>query len=808
MKVPLSWLKQYVSVEHTPEDLARLLTMAGIEVGAIQKIGEWSDVCVGEVMVVTPHPNADRLRLVQVKIDSESTSEPLPEVVCGAPNVAVGQKIAYASIGAVLVDGHTGEPGRKLKRAKIRGVTSEGMVCSARELGLGANHDGILVLNKDLPVGLSLTEAIGDIVFDIDITPNRPDCMSIIGVAREVAALTQARLILPALDYPTSSTLTVRPLSVAITEPSKCVRYMAAVIFGVKVGPSPEWLRNWLENAGERSINNVVDITNFVMLEQGQPLHPFDLDTITNSAIIVRAATPGEKLTTLDGSERILRPEDLVIADAQRAIALAGIMGGANTEITDNTSAVVLEAASFEGTAVRKTAKRLNISSSAVARFEKRLNPALTENAIKRATQFILKICGGETAAEILDEYPGKAKNTPKATVFLPKTAPMHTLGVNVKASEIKAYLELLGFELTAADNGWQITVPIWRSDIAIPEDLCEELARMIGYDNLPSTPLSGVQPTRVPNLNLEIGTAIVNAFERGGMQEIITYSAIPPEAEKNLPSTAYLPPPIVLRNPVSAAHSVLRRTLRVGVLQTMAENSKNLVGSIRLFEYGNIFSLTTDNTPLETLMLVGVVAGTRAPLHWDKQTQGTVDFYDARGVLESTLQDLGISAKFTAASDPDLVVGRTAHVSVSGQHLGVLGEVPTTILSTLDSRTSYAVLFEIDVVRLREVIITRDVARASSPPRTPYTVRDIALLVDEHVTTDMIREPILRNKTVVDTTVFDVYRGQDIPPGKKSVAVKIKLQDPHHTLNSATIDRVVGAMVKGLKRNLNAQQR
>lgn len=458
MKVPVSWLNEYVDVDMSLDDLAHRLTMGGNEVDAIERTGWIDNVVVGHVKAVAQHPDADRLRLVTVDHGNGEA-----EVVCGAPNVAEGQKIAYASIGAVLNDAYAEEPGktRKLKRSKIRGVVSEGMVCSVRELGIGEDHDGILVLDDDAVVGTPIGEVLGESVLDIELTPNRPDCLGVVGVARDVSAITGNPLKNPDIDFEATGPDVNTLASVEIADPDLCLRYTATVIEGVKIGPSPQWLQDKLTAIGERPINNLVDITNFVMFELGQPLHAFDYDKVADHKIIVRRATAGEKLTTLDDKERKLGSEMLVIADPEKSIGLAGVMGGANSEISAATKTVILESATFHGVNNRKTARGLELASQATLRFEKSLRTGLSEVGLRRATKLIQKIAGGVVASGIIDVYPSKGQE--QESVQLDRAHIVRVLGVEFEDKQIESTLGNLGFDLKADSDGWDVAIPYWR---------------------------------------------------------------------------------------------------------------------------------------------------------------------------------------------------------------------------------------------------------------------------------------------------------------------------------------------------------
>ncbi|MCK4402932.1 MAG: phenylalanine--tRNA ligase subunit beta, partial [Dehalococcoidia bacterium] len=460
MKASLKWLKDYSDIKLAPKELARKLTMAGVEVKDLQITGStWNNIVVGEVIALNPHPNADRLKLATVNLGPQQIT-----VVCGAPNISPGQKVPFASVGAQLIDGHTGKP-ILLKPAEIRGVLSEGMVCSEKELGISDSHEGIMVLPPEALIGMPLRDYLGDVIFDLDITPNRPDCLSIIGIAREIASLTEQPLRLPEIHYEETEAPIDSFVKVDIIDPSLCPRYCASLITGVKIASSPNWLQQRLSSYGMRPINNVVDVTNYVMLEYGQPLHAFDYHKLGGKQIIVRRAKNGETITTLDGIERVLSPDTLVIADKEKAVAIAGIMGGLDTEVADKTTSILLESANFNQAIIRQGCRCLNLQSEASIRFDKGLNPDFPLLPLKRATQLLLELAGGKAARGIVDVYPGKLE--PKG-ILLSAEEVERLSGLKVPLAKILKVLKSLGFECQHADSASQILVvtPYWRSDI------------------------------------------------------------------------------------------------------------------------------------------------------------------------------------------------------------------------------------------------------------------------------------------------------------------------------------------------------
>jgi phenylalanyl-tRNA synthetase beta chain len=482
VKVSLNWLKQYVDVKLPVAEIANRLTLAGIEVKSTNVIGaDWEGIIVGQILEVAQHPNADRLHLVTLDLGSRTET-----VVCGAPNVAVGAKIAYAPIGTKMIDGHTGKV-EVLKPAKIRGVASNGMCCSEKELGISENHEGIIIMPSETAIGTPLMEVFGDAIFNLEVTPNRPDCLGMTGLAREIAAVTGSAFHLPDAAYPETGELIKDKITVEIQDADLCPRYGCSLITGIKIAESPEWLKKRLISYGMRPINNIVDITNFVMLEYGQPLHAFDYEKIQGKGIIVRRAKSGEKITSLDGVERSLTREMLVIADKERAVAVAGIMGGANSEVSETTTSILLESASFKPSCVHFTGRTLGMPSEACIRFERGISPDMTLPALKRATQLMVELGGGQAVKGIVDVYPGKVERKPiKLLIYDFK----RTMGMEYSLDQIVSSLTALGFECHAdkVTSSIAAKAPYWRSDINIPVDVIEEVARIQGYEQIPTT--------------------------------------------------------------------------------------------------------------------------------------------------------------------------------------------------------------------------------------------------------------------------------------------------------------------------------
>jgi phenylalanyl-tRNA synthetase beta chain len=818
MKVSLRWLKDYVDIKLTSKELAERLTMAGLEVSAIETVGgTWDNVVIGEVIALNPHPNADRLKLATIDVGTEQVT-----TVCGAPNISLGQRVTFAHVGARLLDPHTGEAA-VLKPAKIRGVVSEGMVCSEKELGISESHEGILVLPLDAPIGVPVSAYLGDVLLDLDITPNRPDCLSVIGVAREIAALTGESLRLPEVRYEETEKPIDSLASIDIVNPDLCPRYCASLVTGIRIGPSPAWLQQRLNSYGMRPINNVVDVTNYVMLEYGQPLHAFAYDKLKGRQIIVRRAGNGETITTLDGSKRTLNADILVIADKEEAVAAAGIMGGLDSEVTDKTEAVLLESANFNQAAIRRGCSHLQFQSEASIRFDKGLSSELPLLPLKRATQLLVELAGGKAAKGIIDVYPGKSV----LNLISLTTRQMKRLsGLKVNIDEIIDVLKALGFECQEGDSSSQILVsaPYWRSDIKCSADLVEEVARIIGYGRIPMTRLSSPLPPQKSKLSLEARQSELKDKLRSiltgfGFQEILTYSLVSLEKLQKLsPKLELKILPLKVANPMTREQEYLRTSLRAGLLATLAHNQKFEQAGIRLFEIGRVFlpqhppviaseakqSQEEKELPQERDMLCALLSGVRAELSWQADME-LLNFFDAKGVVESLLNHLGLKASFEDSEDEGLYPGRGADVIVEDDKVGVVGDVHPKVAQAFELSNTIC-LMEIDLEKLLTKIAgTRGY---QSIPRFPSVSRDIALVIDVQVSYRRVKEIIQSFPLVTKVTLFDLYRGEQIAEGKKSFAIRIVYQSASRTLTDEEVDQTQEQMLARLRQELAATLR
>jgi phenylalanyl-tRNA synthetase beta chain len=804
MKVSLKWLKDYVDIKLAPEELAERLTMSGLEVKGIQTMGgTWDKVVIGEVIALNPHPNADRLKLATVDLGTEQVT-----TVCGAPNIELGQRVPFAHIGARLIDPHT-EEATLLKPAKIRGVASEGMVCSEKELGISDSHEGILVLPHEAPIGAPLSAHLGDVIFDLDVTPNRPDCLSVIGVAREIAALIGEPLRLPKIDYKETEESIDSFASVDIVDADLCPRYCASLISGIKIASSPGWLQQRLNSCGMRPINNVVDVTNYVMLEYGQPLHAFDYHKLKGRQIIVRRARNGENIISLDGTKRVLNPDILLIADKEEAVAVAGIMGGLDSEVTGETDTILLESANFNQAAIRRGCSHLQLQSEASIRFDKGLNSKLPLLPLRRATQLLLELAGGRAAKGIIDVYPGKLKPKP---ILLSDQEVKRISGLEVTIEEMLKVLKALGFECQEGDSGSQISVsmPYWRSDVKCSADLVEEVVRIIGYDKVPITRLGSPLPQQKSKLSpsarqSNLREKLRNILAGFGFQEILTYSLVSLEKLQKLsPKLELKIPPLKVANPMTKEQEYLRTSLRSGLLATLSHNRKFEQAGIRLFEIGKVFLPRGKDLPEERDMLCAVLGGPSAELSWQADKE-PLDFFDAKGIVENILNQLGLKASFDIGDDEALFPGRGADIIVEDDKVGIVGDMHPRVAQAFELFGATC-LIEVDL----EKVLTKitKIKEYQPIPRFPSVTRDIALVIDEQVSYRTVENIIQGFPLVTQVTLFDLYRGEQIAEGKKSFAIRIVYQSAKHTLTDEEVDQTQEQMLAKLNQELGATLR
>ena len=802
MLFPFSWLSQYVDITLEPDELAHRLTMGGIEVGDVFTRGGWEGCVVGYVRATRPHPNADTLTLCEV----DPGDGPVVEVVCGAPNVAAGQKICFARPGVTLMNMHNGRR-EELKPATIRGVVSEGMICSEAELEISDEHEGIIVLSDDAVVGTPLDEALGDTFLELELTPNRGDCLSMLGVAREIGAITGQPVRVPEVGYAEAEVPVETLARVSIADPDLCPRYTASVITGISIGPSPPWLQERLNRAGLRPINNVVDVTNYVMLEFNQPLHAFDLDTVTDHHVVIRRANEGEEFTTLDGVNRKLSADNLLIADTAQAIGIGGVMGGANSEITASTTNMLLESATFHPLNNRRTSTDLNLRTEASLRFEKGLRPELAPIALRRATQLILETAGGQAASGIIDVFPGG--DTEVAAVPLTVARLRQVLGMDLDIARAETVLASLGIvtRRTGPDS-LEADPPYWRSDIAIEEDLIEEVIRIIGYDEVPTTMLSSPIPYHRPNAMTALKDALRDALAAAGMQETISYPLVSLEDMDRLNVNGETRgPSAVLRvaNPMSTEQDIMRPTLAASILSTLAYNRGHNDGGFRLFELGRAFIPQATGLPIEREVAAAVMSGPRYDANWLGSAE-PLDFFDLSGTLAAALDRLGIATSLASHDDPMFHPGRCARVAAGATDVGMIGELHPDIREAFDLGTDPVVYFEVWLDDLLEA--GPDGGRFQSLSRFPAANRDLALVVPADVPAARVQALIERVRLVERAELFDVYAGENLPEGTRSLAFRIRFRAADRTLTAEDMNRAVNGLTRALEREAGATVR
>jgi len=799
MRVPLKWLAEYVDLSLDPRELAERLTMAGVEVGAvITSAGEWDSIFVAQVVDVGRHPNADRLVLATVELAGERQT-----VVCGAPNVAVGQKVPFARTGARLIDGRTGQPS-VLRPAVIRGVESAGMICSEKELGLSDYHEGILALADDAPVGVPLAFYLGDAVFDLDLTPNRPDLLCMVGVAREVAAFSGGPVRDPSIEYTAAGKPIKGRAQVQIDDPDLCPRYVAALIEDITMGESPPWMQERLMAAGLRPINNIVDITNYVMLELGQPLHAFDFTRLRGGTIVVRRARQGETMLLLDGTEQKLSPDMLAIADTDVPVALAGVMGGLDSEINLNTTTVLLESANFDGPNIRRTAAALKVRTDASNRFEKGLSRTMPPIAAQRAVKLMVELCGGKAAAGIIDVYPGKKKDV-RVTLTQKR---LHTLlGMELPVARVRQVLSSLGFSCRwVPPDRYVVRVPYWRTDVNIADDVVEEVARVIGYDQLPTSRLHGELPPAWPQPRRDLRCRIADILAAAGMQEVVTYSLTTLEALRKVlgPEELSIHPPLRIANPMSQEQEYARTSLRASLLKALADNVRHRDELTALFETARIYLPRPDDLPQEVETVAAVITG-RLPDRWGEPRGELAGFYEAKSYLELLLARLEVSAEYAEATDYALLPGRAAAVVVDGRRVGLVGQVHPRVAAGFDLESPVA-MFEVDLDALLPHLSGLRRYQAVAP--YPSLEEDIAVIVDADVPAARVRGIIEAAPLVRSIRLFDVYSGPQVPPGKKSLAFSVSYQAADHTLTDEEVRRQHERILACLRQEVGAELR
>lgn len=808
LRAPVTWLREYVDLPLPSDEVAERLHMAGVEVDHVERTGAWGDkVWVGRIAGLEKHPNADKLQLATVEYGDGRRDT----VVTGAFNIAVGDVVPYAESGAELIDGHTGE--RVVLRPKpMRGVTSAGMVLSARELGLGEDHEGILVLDRALRVGALLREVLGETVIQFEIAPNRPDALSLVGIAREASAVLGSAFRQPATDA-LSYRLDPALLQVRIEDDQACPRFSAAYLSNVRVGASPPWLRERLRAVGMRPIDAVVDITNYVMLELGQPLHAYDADRLRGRALVARLARHNETLRTLDAVDRILRPSDLVIADEERVLGLAGIMGGEDSEIRGTTTTIALECASFEPRRVRRSADAHGLSgssgSAAARRFALDLSAELVPLALARAVR-LLREHAGATVVGAIDVYP-RPRQVPN--VRLRFSDIRRVLGADIARDEAVDALRRLGFAHAELGDQLVVTPPAIRTDIGIAEDIVEEVARIVGYDRIPVRVPTGVLPLQERHPLEQLRERARDALVGFGLQETISYALIDPAWLSRLTADGapIAPDPLGITNPTSVAQSVLRPTLRSSLLDTAARNLRHRKG-VALFEIDPVYLARAGDLPEERWTIGIVLAGEAEPIR-EAETwlvpEREWDWHDILGFTRGLADALRLGPfdDQTRRPAPGLHPGRSMSLQHRGRVALTLGQLDPRVAQMWDLPHATFVA-EIDLASLLDVQRSPE---AVAPPKYPPAIRDIAFVVDEAVTWGDVRREIeaAGAKSGLESTALrDVYRGPQAGEGKRSFAVRVVFRSATGTLSDAEIDRAVSRIEGRLRHRSGAMPR
>jgi len=837
MKLPISWLKDYIDLDGlSVDDIARKLTLAGLEVDEIKYAGlplpEYKDserhefktsgigwdrdkIVVAEIREVKPHPNADRLTLLDL-FDGEKDQV----VLTGAPNIfhlkGTGKlpkplKVAYAKEGSTIYDGHAeGLVLTTLKRAKIRGVESYSMTCSEKELGISEEHEGIIILDDDAPVGMPLVDYMGDAVLDISILPNMARNANVIGVARELAALTGRELKKPTIEYKTEGESVEKLVSIEINDPELNPRFVLGLIRDVEIKPSPYKTQLRLRLAGIRPISNIVDATNYAMLDQGEPLHAFDYDVLKERAggknvkIITRAAQDGEKLTTLDDVERTLTSTNVLVCDEAGSLSIAGVMGGLESEVTDKTKNILLEGAAWNFINIRKTARQHNLPSEASFRFSRGVHPSLAEIGVRRGLQLMAEWSGGVVAPGLVDEYPLQPKDS---VVDVTPQDVKRLLGVDLTVEKIAELLTHLEFKCEIANNRLRVTAPSHRLDIGEGvvglADVLEEVARSYGYDNIPETRMSDTLPPQVGNPVHEWEERVRDLLVRLGMQEIVSYRLTSPERERRVEQYDDY---VVIANPTAPERRVMRRSLLASVLESVEKNAR--AESISLFEIGPVFKPVKNDLPDEPSKLVLVMTGLREALSWDVSDSPNVDFFDIKGRIELLLSGLHHTDITYAPIDSVsyLHPGKAAQIQIDGKVVGVFGELYPLVKDKYEVRDAPILAAEFDLDVLRSVSPIYGIKPVAD---VPPVLEDIALILDEAVPASKV-EALIRQtggKVLTSVKLFDVYRDEKIGVGKKSLAYSLTYQSDK-TMTDAEAAAIRKKIVKRLEHEVGAKLR
>ena len=810
MQVSIKWLKDYIDFTETPEQLADKLTMAGIPVENVVDPGEGLEkVVTGRIEKLEPHQNSDHLQICTMNVGLAENII----IVTGAQNVAEGQVVPVAMVGAHLPNG------MKISKGKLRGVASSGMLCSAQELKLDLEKlpeeqkTGIFILPSDTPVGIPAKDVLGlnDVVLEFELTANRADCFSVFGLVREIAAITGNKPHFPEIKVNEDDNTKLNDIfSVEIADPDLCSRFSTRMLKNVKIGPSPEWMQQRLEGAGIRSINNVVDVTNFVMIELGHPMHAYDYDKITGKKLIARRAIEGEELHTLDDTSRKAKGEMLVIADSEKAAGLAGIMGGFETEITDTTTTVVLESADFYGPCIRRTARACGLSSEASGRFERGVDSETTIKALDRAAQLLQEMGACTVCEGIVDVYPNPKQAN--YVTFTPEQINNH-LGTNIAKDVMLNIITSVGFDVTKDEND-EITVkvPSWRNDVTCMADISEEIARLHGFDKIKSTLPNGVSMQGTQSAKQTFIDKVKASLSSQGLYETISFALTNEETfnKLNIPQDSPLRKAVPIMNPLSDEYPLVRTTLLSSIFDNLARNLARKNDEVALFEVGSVFfpkALPVTELPDEVVKIAGAITGRRNAQGWN-QTNDMVDFYDAKGIIEELLANLRVT-RYTVEAGTHYAMhpGKTALFKKGRDVIATVGEVHPAVLSAYGI-TKPVYIFELDATTVMKYM-AKDL-KYKALPKYPATSRDLAMLVDVDVNAADTEKAMTKaaGQNLTQITLFDVYTGKQVEEGKKSLAFSLTFQSNDKTLTDAEIDPAIEKIVAKLQKDFNANLR
>ena len=810
MQVSIKWLKDYIDFTETPEQLADKLTMAGIPVENVVDPGEGLEkVVTGRIEKLEPHQNSDHLQICTMNVGLAENII----IVTGAQNVAEGQVVPVAMVGAHLPNG------MKISKGKLRGVASNGMLCSAQELKLDLEKlpeeqkTGIFILPSDTPVGIPAKDVLGlnDVVLEFELTANRADCFSVFGLVREIAAITGNKPHFPEIKVNEDNNTKLNDIfSVEIADPDLCSRFSTRMLKNVKIGPSPEWMQQRLEGAGIRSINNVVDVTNFVMIELGHPMHAYDYDKITGKKLIARRAIEGEELHTLDDTSRKAKGEMLVIADSEKAAGLAGIMGGFETEITDTTTTVVLESADFYGPCIRRTARACGLSSEASGRFERGVDSETTIKALDRAAQLLQEMGACTVCEGIVDVYPNPKQAN--YVTFTPEQINNH-LGTNIAKDVMLNIITSVGFDVTKDEND-EITVkvPSWRNDVTCMADISEEIARLHGFDKIKSTLPNGVSMQGTQSAKQTFIDKVKSSLSSQGLYETISFALTNEETfnKLNIPQDSPLRKAVPIMNPLSDEYPLVRTTLLSSIFDNLARNLARKNDDVALFEVGSVFfpkALPVTELPDEVVKIAGAITGRRNAQGWN-QTNDMVDFYDAKGIIEELFANLRVT-RYTVEAGTHYAMhpGKTALFKKGRDVIATVGEVHPAVLSAYGI-TKPVYIFELDATTVMKYM-AKDL-KYKALPKYPATSRDLAMLVDIDVNAADIEKAMTKaaGQNLTQITLFDVYTGKQVEEGKKSLAFSLTFQSNDKTLTDAEIDPAIEKIVAKLQKDFNANLR